>query len=390
MVSETILYVLLFALILVAMVLGANALLRSKKMHNSSVYLAWFMIYVTLVNLQLWLITINPPNFYPQVLYLFLPFQLLPGPFFLLFVLSYLGKKEGLKRKRLILFTPFWIFVLIYFVIKIDVFLHDIDYALAWKKYFFIFKIEEVSTIFYGLILSVVSYQTIIKFEKEHSKKRYGQVTAHTYWIKRIILIGCVLIGLWMLSFLFDLVSVYRIGNFAYFPAWIGYLLFMIYIGYTGFYQTSVLKERKQLYEFGKENDITSKFVNTEVAPSTLKYFQSLEQFMLEDKLYLNPIVDLNMLAEKIAISPNYLSKVVNLHAKMNFSDYVNTYRTSYAKEMLMAQEFKGYSMLSIALEAGFNSKSSFYAASNKLLGHPPGYFRRSTTDSKSPNTYKS
>lgn len=376
MVPYVFLYVLLFALILVALVLGTTALLRSKKMHISSSYLAWFMIYVTLVNLQLWLIVIDPPNFYPEIISLFLPFQLLTAPFFLLFILSFLEKQKDIRRKKFILFTPFWLFVLIYLYIKADLLLHDMDYAVAWKKYFFLFKIEEICTLVYGLIVSLVSYQTILKFEKEHSKKMFGQVAAQTSWIKKIILIGFGLFGLWMFSLLFDLVSVYRIGNFAYFPAWIGYLVFMIYLGYSGFYQTSVLKERKELQEFGKEKSITSKFVHSETALSTFKYFESLERCMLDEKLYLSPIVDLNMLADKISISPNYLSKVVNLHAKMNFSDYVNTYRISYAKEMLTASEFKDYSMVSIALEAGFNSKSSFYSASKKLLGHPPGYFR--------------
>nr|MCH9661623.1 helix-turn-helix domain-containing protein [Bacteroidota bacterium] len=201
-------------------------------------------------------------------------------------------------------------------------------------------------------------------------------VVAQTQWIKKVIYIGTGLVVLWILAFLFDLVSVYRIGNYAYVPAWIGYLLFIIYIGYYGFEQTSVLTERKKLNHFANEERVTSSFTNETSEPSTLKYFQELEKYMMFDKMYLNPYLDLNSLADKLDISPNYLSKIVNSHDKVNFSDYVNTYRISYAKKMLAAIEFKEYNMLSIALESGFNSKSSFYAAFNKLLGQPPGYFR--------------
>ncbi len=330
-----------------------------------------------MVVLQLWMIFIDPPYFYPYLLLTFLPYQLLPGPLFLLFAVHFLEWQGNIIKRKFWLFIPFWVFMVVYMGMKLDVIINEIPYDVAYKKYFSVFKVEEIITLIYSFILVLTCYRVVRNFERHHREKKYDQVVSQTGWIKKVLGMGLALCILWLISFLFDAVSIYNWGNYAYLPTWFGFSILVIYIGNTGFRQTSILKERQTLHQFGKNKTIDPEFTASEKEDSsTLKHFQKIESLMRDEKKYLNPHLDLALLAEEVSISPNYLSKVINSHAQMHFSDYLNRYRVTHAKEMLQTEAFKQYDMLSIALEAGFNSKSAFYAAFKKLTAQTPGSYR--------------
>jgi len=357
--------------------MGVRAIVLAKQMHYSVRYLAWSMIFVTLTNIQLWIIFINPTGLLPNFLTFFFPFQLLSAPYLLVFVYHFLGEGDGLKKIRFWIFFPFWIFTAVYTLLKVGYFMSDLNYAEARREYFWVFKLEEVVTLIFGVIICTWIYQIILRFEQKNRDKKYDQVVSQTKWIKKILFFSFGLFVVWMLSFLFDMVSVYAIGNYAYLPSWFGYLALIIYIGYSGFKQSSILQERKILHQYSKGALVRSDFNKTSPKNATTKqYFEQLEKLMAEHKLYLNPYLDLATLSKEISISPNYLSKIVNSHSEMNFSDYLNSYRVSYAKTILLQEEFNNYNMISIAMEAGFNSKSAFYAAFNKHTNQTPGAFR--------------
>jgi AraC-like DNA-binding protein len=367
----------LLVCILVALFLGVRALVWSKKLHPAVKYLAWFMIYVSLSELQSLIMISNPSLLYPDIILFFVSFSLLPGPFFLMFVCSFLLEKTFRKHERILLFAPFWIFTIIYLFVKGDIVLNSLSYEIAKDQYFPILKIEEAVTLVYGIIIILVCFKRIKQFEEAHSHLKYNEVNARTSWLKKVLFLGITLLALWVLTLIFDLTSVYRWGNYAYLPSWFGYLFFVIYIGYSGFLQSSILKERKALNERYKDVELTPRFMEPiKKLDNTFRYFERVELLMTKEKVYLSRFFNLNALAEEIAISPNYLSKIINTHAKVNFSDYVNAYRVAFAKDMLETKEFENYKMLSIALEAGFNSKSSFYNAFSKLTGVTPGQYK--------------
>jgi len=77
-------------------------------------------------------------------------------------------------------------------------------------------------------------------------------------------------------------------------------------------------------------------------------------------------------LAKSLNISANNLSQVINSQKKKNFFDFVNTYRIEAIIEKLKNSENKKYTLLSLAYEVGFNSKSTFNASFKKLMGKTP------------------
>jgi AraC-like DNA-binding protein len=99
-----------------------------------------------------------------------------------------------------------------------------------------------------------------------------------------------------------------------------------------------------------------------------------IKDAMKQDKLYIGPNLSLHKLARNLAISPNYISQALNETLSVNFFDFVNQWRIEAAKPKILASQG---SILNIALEVGFNARSSFYKAFKKEVGKTPSEFRK-------------
>ncbi len=93
----------------------------------------------------------------------------------------------------------------------------------------------------------------------------------------------------------------------------------------------------------------------------TEAYNRILNKLMEDDKIYLDPDLTLNRLSELSAIPSRRLSKFISFTTHKNFKEYINGYRTSHAKNLLIQKNVSNYTMYSIAFDSGFNSESSFY-----------------------------
>lgn len=105
---------------------------------------------------------------------------------------------------------------------------------------------------------------------------------------------------------------------------------------------------------------------------------KKLSDLMHNEKPFLDPQLSLKKLAEMMDISPNKLSQVINSQKDKNFFDFVNSYRIRELTELLKEDENKQYTILSLALDAGFNSKSTFNASFKKLTGLTPSEYLKS------------
>ncbi|MEM6718174.1 MAG: helix-turn-helix domain-containing protein [Bacteroidota bacterium] len=97
-----------------------------------------------------------------------------------------------------------------------------------------------------------------------------------------------------------------------------------------------------------------------------------LEQFMVEEKLFTNPSLTLYDVASKLNTHPKKVSNIINKGFKMNFNDFVNAYRTEEVIKKVTDNENDIKTLLGIALESGFNSKSTFNRAFKKQTQHTP------------------
>jgi AraC-like DNA-binding protein len=120
------------------------------------------------------------------------------------------------------------------------------------------------------------------------------------------------------------------------------------------------------------------KYARGAVAPGeALALQRKLESIMESEKLYLDPELDLSSLAGRAGAARNQLSYVINQNLGRNFYDFVNEYRV---REVLRLMEDPGRAndkMITLAFDAGFNSKPTFNAVFKKLTGRTPSDYRR-------------
>ena len=99
------------------------------------------------------------------------------------------------------------------------------------------------------------------------------------------------------------------------------------------------------------------------------KYSKELDQIMVNDKLYLNPDLSLKDLGSYLELPANYVSQLLNLGFQKNFSEYVNTFRVKEFKERVLLEKNKGLTIMAIAYDSGFNSKTVFNTFFKKIEG---------------------
>jgi AraC-like DNA-binding protein len=112
------------------------------------------------------------------------------------------------------------------------------------------------------------------------------------------------------------------------------------------------------------------------VAESTLaEQADQIRNAMEQDKLYLDPELDLVKLAQHLDMPRYQVSAVLNGVIQKKFYDFVNEYRVAEFQELVAAPQYAHYTLLALAHEAGFNSKSTFNAVFKKTTGQTPSQF---------------
>lgn len=106
------------------------------------------------------------------------------------------------------------------------------------------------------------------------------------------------------------------------------------------------------------------------------RYLKRLREVMEAERPYADGELTLQKLAGRLSIPAQHLSQTVNGRLNQSFTDFVNAYRVAEAKRKLTDPRLKHYSVLAIAEEVGFNSKSAFNAVFKKQTGMTPSEFR--------------
>ncbi|GAA6139175.1 hypothetical protein NBRC116583_29220 [Arenicella sp. 4NH20-0111] len=101
---------------------------------------------------------------------------------------------------------------------------------------------------------------------------------------------------------------------------------------------------------------------------------EKLNRAVDQDKIYQRASLSLRELCEYVDVGPHALSQVINESEYGNFYDMINRRRVQLASELLMAKPET--TVLDIAFECGFSSKSSFNSAFKKYMDVTPSAFR--------------
>lgn len=105
-------------------------------------------------------------------------------------------------------------------------------------------------------------------------------------------------------------------------------------------------------------------------------YLIRLKNHMKSKKPHLQPTITLPMLAQTLSIPRHHLSQVINESFNLNFNDFINKYRIDEALGMLQDRSHHNGTILEIAFQVGFNSKSTFNSAFKKHTGQTPKEYK--------------
>ena len=104
-------------------------------------------------------------------------------------------------------------------------------------------------------------------------------------------------------------------------------------------------------------------------------YLERVRRAMEVDKLYLNPTLTLTELAQQVGLNAKVVSQVINAGMNQSFNDFVNAYRVNEVKRRLQTDDVSRFTLLGIAFESGFNSKTTFNRIFKEHTGQSPSAF---------------
>ena len=170
---------------------------------------------------------------------------------------------------------------------------------------------------------------------------------------------------------------------------WLAFSVIPYFLGYFAIHQPEIFKLPSEAIGFFREKEVlpdplpvvlpdAEPHPDTEPHPATVAtenmepYREKIDAFMKKNKPYTNAGITLNELAGKLRMSPHLLSKAINELYDKNFFDFINEYRIDEFILRFEDPRNKHFTMLAIAFEVGFNSKTAFNRAFKKKLQLSP------------------
>ena len=184
----------------------------------------------------------------------------------------------------------------------------------------------------------------------------------------------------WLQLLIFGIASIWIIVFFFNNGTYIftGVSIFVILIGFFGVQQRDIfsnVKPVKQVPFEEKKVKYASSGLSSEIAQDLYK---NLIEQITQKGYYTESTLSLNELAQKLDISPNYLSQIINEKDGKNFFDFINAFRVAEFKRLVAIPTNQQYTLLALAYDCGFNSKSSFNRSFKKHAGLTPSQYATS------------
>jgi len=316
-------------------------------------------------------------NSFPIFHYIVFPFHFLYVPLLFLYVVSFTNKDFRIRLIDNLHFIPFLVIYILFIVKYLSA---NPDLLRGYLKTGHLFQIAEeqlynlleLIQFFFYAIVSLF----ILRNYVGNIKDRFSSIERISLsWLK-FVLIGFII---WKSMLLFNSILWTNFQNtipefifiILYISALVIFLIFLSIMFLKGLKQPVVF-----LVKIG--NHANRKYEKT-LLPDVKKeeYRNRLLQCMKTEKPYLDPMIGLQELAQKLSIPPHDLSQVLNTTLEQNFFDFINSYRIEESKKIFSEDPSNKKTILEILYESGFNSKSVFNIAFKKQTGLTPTQFRK-------------
>jgi len=209
----------------------------------------------------------------------------------------------------------------------------------------------------YKLILHFYTRQSIIMMDRSRLEFR---------WLRRLLAATAVLWLLWLVCAVVDYVG-YRsqLGMQLYYPFYIFFVVIIIWTAAAAFLKphAAAMAQAAAPVKQSVPAELRAKGAWLKRAMETSLYYQ-------------DPELSVSSLAEKLNMPAHELSRIINIALKKNFSDLVNEYRIRDVIAKMQDPANDHITLLGIAYESGFNSKTTFNRVFKQMTGKNPSEYK--------------
>ncbi len=360
--------------------LGSFLVFKKSYKHKANLFLGLILFYYTLFLLPPYLYGARLLEFFPHVIRLGAVLAFVAGPLILFYVLACTQEKFEMRPWLWLHFIPF-AFSLFYdipFLLssgaeKYAIFLNFVEHGTYGRP-----PLEGILKVIYQFIYFVLALSVILRYRKHINTTSSSIDQAYHRWL---IFFSATL--------LFPTIALFLIAfaNYDYIPITVLMVTLLLFI--FGVYVALLFKPEifqafpNQMEVTTEEEEEKRKYESSNLQDGQKeKMVQKLLQYVETENPYQEAELTLAELSKRVNIPTHYLSQIINEKINQSFLEFINSYRVEAAKKMLASDKYEHYTIIAVAFEAGFNSKTAFYTAFKKFTDTTPSKYRKSFTNS--------
>jgi AraC-like DNA-binding protein len=310
------------------------------------------------------------------------PIKILPysyGPLLLLYAKWMTTEKPRFDPRYLWHFAPFFVFLIASLVFIDERVMHGTDGFLVVDR-FVSFRIVYGVTFF----VSITAYSVATFVEIHRHQKRLKQLVSYStgrITLQWLLGLSITFYAGYVIMFIFGGIDI-MVGFMPFDPyeiSFIGLTILTFLFGVFGFNQPVIFEEVVRYTESEEPEsnaEDPKKYQRSGLKKKDIKgYMEQVENHMENTKPYLDRELTIYDLSRQLDIPRHILSEIINEHMGKNFYNLVNDYRVEEVKMRLESPEYKQLTILAIAFDSGFNSKSSFNTIFKEKTGSTPSEY---------------
>ena len=311
------------------------------------------------------------------------PIKILPftyGPLLMLYAKWMTTEKPRFDPRYLWHFAPFFMFLIATLVFIDQRVMQGTDGFLVRDR-FVSFRIVYAITFF----VSITAYSVATFVIIDHHQKRLKQLVSYStgrITLQWLLGLSITFYAGYVVMFIFGGIDIMT-GFMPFDPyeiSFIGLTILTFLFGVFGFNQPVIFEEVVRYAEIGEFENIPEedpiKYQRSGLKKKDIKgYVEKVDQHMIVSKPYLDRELTIYDLSRQLQIPRHILSEVINEHMGKNFYNLVNDYRVEEVKSRLETDDYKHLTILGIAFDSGFNSKSSFNTIFKEKTGSTPSEY---------------
>lgn len=298
------------------------------------------------------------------------------GPLIFIYVKGIIGENTNRKNNYKHFIFP----VICFFSISIPA-LIDMLYEAYDFTYLTTLQPLLLFTITYSLGYCISAFSKLKRFQKLVKLNYSNLEFKNLEWVKHLLIGAIIICSISVITSIYE-VNVGDMGWDIDFITIIPIVALVMYLGYYGISQSTIL-----IPQFLRETNTGDSLLSMNTTTTNTKYSydvvemenlsSTLIDLMTTNKPFLDEDLTLTTLAKLLEVPDKKLSTLLNQNMNTSFYDYVNRFRVDEVIKMMSSPEGNKYTLLALAFDCGFKSKSSFNRVFKKTTKLSPSEYRK-------------